>query len=452
MTINRAFVEEFEETMKAAGFARKGKIFHRIVNGQIVQLLSYTKFSGPDFTIQFSIAPLYLGFKWSTFMDDAKLSELFPDVPSSWVYGWKTDEYIQIMPRALEKTKEKLFPLFEMIIDNASYMEHVNLTRSFEPQEFSDFVFKQRLIQGDYEGAKRSREALFDYWKESYQKNWGIDYHIVPQRQEEDEATKKEFERLRKAIDAGDEGVIEAYIQEETQKSLDSYVQAFTTPKKYEKYQEKGLLPFEFVLRDENETSISAAFQNYNDAKVFSQQRAKIQNVRRRLQYNRNPHGYKAKGCLTFAGIKYFGFSETSDAFYIEFASGRTLIDLSKYQTIAQDENTNDELDDQQLTTNGFDVLEGQQIKLACKYGESLLPVANKRGDKLLSASPYYDLIFQFAGEDCFAREVDYSKVISRRSCRVNDGEFYGYGFSFSGKYFVVGCEDGIWFWEACED
>jgi len=450
MTINRAFVEVFEETMEAAGFARKGKVFHRIVNGQIVQLLSYTKFSGPDFTIQFSIYPLYLGFEWSTSMDDSRLSELFPDMPQSWVYGWKTDEYIQIMPRALEKTKEKLFPLFETLIDDESYMEHAKLKHSFEPKEFSNFAFKQRLIQGDYEGAKRSRESLFDYWKEIYQKNWGIDYHIVPQRQEENEATKREYERLKVAMDAREEDVIKAYICEERKKSLDSYVQAFTTPKKYEKYKETSLLPFEFVPLEKNETRINAAYQNYNDAQVFKQQQAKIRNALGRLPYNRNPNGYKEKGCVPINGVKYFGFSETSDELYIDSTSGRILVSLSKYQTTALDENTNDDLNDQQLTANGFDVLEGQQIKLACKYGKSLLPVANKRGDKLLCGSPYYDLIFQPAGDDCFVQEGDYSKVISNRSCRIIDGDFYGYGFSFSGKYFVVACEDGIWFWEAC--
>ena len=452
MTINQVFVEVFEPTMKAAGFARKGKVFHRIVNGQIVQLLSYTKFSGPDFTIQFSIAPLYLGFEWSTLMDATRLSELFPDVPTSWVYGWETDEYKQIMPRALEQTKEKLFPLFETIIDNVSYMEHEKLAHTLEPPAFADSVFKQHLIQKNYENAKRSREALFTYWKEMNQKRWGTDTHTVSARQAENDAIKTEFNRLVKAINAGDETVIAAYVRQEVQKSLDSYVRAFSTPKKYEKYQETGLLPIEFMPLHQNETSMNTAYQNHKKAETFRQQLLENRNAFNRLPYNRNPYGYQEKSSIFIQGVKYFGFSEGSDLLYIDSTTGRVLVDLSNRQIIVQNEPTNDEQNAQQLMTTGFDVLEGQPIKLACKYGESLLPITNPQGDRLLCGAPYYNLVFQPAGEDCLARTRDYSKVTNQKSCRIHDGEFYGFGFSFSGKYFVIGCEDAIWIWELCEN
>ena len=92
---------------------------------------------------------------------------------------------------------------------------------------------------------------------------------------------------------------------------------------------------------------------------------------------------------------------------HIDSTTGRTLIDLSSRQIIAQDEPTNDEQNAQQLMTTGFDVLEGQPIKLACKYGESLLPITNPQGDRLLCGAPYYDLVFQPAGEVALARTGD---------------------------------------------
>ena len=61
--ISRTFIEVFEPIMTSKGFKRKGKVFHRIANNQVVQLLSYYKYMGaPQFTIDFSILPLCYRF------------------------------------------------------------------------------------------------------------------------------------------------------------------------------------------------------------------------------------------------------------------------------------------------------------------------------------------------------------------------------------------------------
>jgi len=48
-------------------------------------------------------------------------------------------------------------------------------------------------------------------------------------------------------MDNDDRVTIEQYIYEKERKSLESYVKAYTTPKKYKNFLETGELPFEFV-------------------------------------------------------------------------------------------------------------------------------------------------------------------------------------------------------------
>ena len=76
---------------------------------------------------------------------------------------------------------------------------------------------------------------------------WGTDYHIVPATQKKFEEYCREYDRIKEAMDNNDRETIEQYIKEQEQKSLTSYVKAFTTPKKYESFLTTGQLPFEFV-------------------------------------------------------------------------------------------------------------------------------------------------------------------------------------------------------------
>ena len=251
-SLKNAFIETFEETMKNKGFMRKGKVFHRIVNGKIVQLLSYYKFSGPEFTIQFSVCPLCIDNKYSTFMDASRVCEVFKDV-ESWEYEYQTDEYIQYMPEALKVTKEKLFPLFDSIINYETYSEKINIIEPFTPV-FSHTVYMTNLVLGNYEASKESGEALINYRIETNQINWGTDHHINPATQVSHEQEHKEYYRIKEAMDNNDRKTIEQYIHEQEQKSLKSYIKAYTTPKKYEIFLETGVLPFKFVRIPDHES------------------------------------------------------------------------------------------------------------------------------------------------------------------------------------------------------
>ena len=251
-SLKNAFIETFEETMKNKGFMRKGKVFHRIVNGKIVQLLSYYKFSGPEFTIQFLIYPLCIESEYTTFMDAYRVCRVFEDI-ESWEYEYQTDEYIQYMPEVLKVTKEKLFPLFDSVINYEVYLEKISIIEPYLPV-FSSFVYMINMVLGNYEASKESGEALIDHRTEFYQKTWGINHHINPATQEKREKEHKEFYRMREAMDNNDRETIEQYIHEQEQKSLKSYIKAYTTPKKYEIFLKTGVLPFEFVRIPDHES------------------------------------------------------------------------------------------------------------------------------------------------------------------------------------------------------
>ena len=240
-----AFIEVFEPTMRNQGFLRKDKVFHRIVNKKIVQCLSYYKFSGPEFTIQFSINPLCSGTEYSLFMDALRLSEEFDDI-DSWEYEYGTDGYIKYMPEALELSTKYLFPLFDSAINYTTYLFEMNKLHT-PLNLISNQFYMTNMVLGEYELCKKSREALFKHRVEAYQINWGTTFHIVPSMQERDERDIYEYQQIKEAMDKNDREVIEQYINEQEQKSIKNYIRTFTTSKRYGNYLNTGQLPFEFV-------------------------------------------------------------------------------------------------------------------------------------------------------------------------------------------------------------
>ena len=210
----------------------------------------------------------------------------------------------------------------------------------------------------------------------------------------------------------------------------------------------KDMKIFKKKTIDKTNTNVS-----YYGTEAFEQNRNKISQILQDIPTAKSPKGYKYKGRLAIGGFEYFGFSETSDILYVASTSGRGLFNLATGEKIARDYNTTDYyLDERLLITNGFDVLEGQQIKLASKYGGSLLPVSNEQRDMLVRVSPLYpceDLIFQPAYENCFTPDGISPNITNKNCRRIYRGFLYCYGFSFSGKYFVIVDEGGMMYWEA---
>ena len=185
---------------------------------------------------------------------------------------------------------------------------------------------------------------------------------------------------------------------------------------------------------------------NYYENAAFQQHRTKINNILEQIPFFENPEGWICKGTCAVGGFEYFGFCESSDILFIASVSGRGLIDMSKNEKIARDYSTDYFLDETLLVSEGFDILEGETIRLACKYGGSLLPVRNRAGESLVRVSPLYpceDIIFQPPHEDCFIEKFNKNCV------RVYRGFVDCYGFSFSGKYFVIAHDGGVTYWES---
>ncbi|MCL2856802.1 MAG: hypothetical protein FWE19_03640 [Oscillospiraceae bacterium] len=185
---------------------------------------------------------------------------------------------------------------------------------------------------------------------------------------------------------------------------------------------------------------------DYFYGKDFQRHREKIAAVLERIPSTQSPNGWLRKETFAIGGLEYFGFAENSDILFVISSSGRSLIDMAKDEKISRDNNVDFPLDERLLTSEGFDILKGETIKLASKHGGSMLPVSNKSHETLTKVSPLYpceDIIFQPPYEHCL------SEWHSKNCVRVYRGFPYCYGFSFSGKYFVIAHEGGITYWEA---
>ena len=190
---------------------------------------------------------------------------------------------------------------------------------------------------------------------------------------------------------------------------------------------------------------------DYFASKEFHNHRSNINAILEKIPAAESPKGWTRKGYFSIGGFLYFGFAESSDIMLVISANGRGLFDLSKNEKIARDHSSDFPLDETLLISKGFDILEGETIKLAGKFGGSILPVSNKSLETLVRVSPLYpceDIIFQPPYENCFA-DGRFKNISSDNCVRLYRGFLYCYGFSFSGKYFVIADEGGITYWEA---
>ncbi len=185
---------------------------------------------------------------------------------------------------------------------------------------------------------------------------------------------------------------------------------------------------------------------DYFKSEAFQAHRKSICDSLERLPSAESPRGWRLKGKFSVGGFEYFGFAESSDLLFVASSSGRGLINMSNNEKIARDHSFDYMLDETLLISEGFDELDGKTIKLAGKYGGSVLPTRNKSGEALIRVSPLYpceDIIFEPPFENCF------SEGINNNCVRIYRGFLYCYGFSFSGRYFVIADDGGITYWES---
>ena len=185
---------------------------------------------------------------------------------------------------------------------------------------------------------------------------------------------------------------------------------------------------------------------DYYKSKEFQEHRNRVNYMLEKYPSVESPKGWIRKGEFSVGGFEHFGFSESSDILFVASSQGRGLIDMDKNERIARDYSKDYPIDETFLVSEGFDILEGQTVKLSSKYGGSLLPVCNSAHETLVRVSPLYpceDIIFQPPWENCF------SEGHNKNCVRIYRGFLCCFGFSFSGKYFVIADDGGIMYWKS---
>jgi len=244
ISMSKSFIETFEPIMTKNGFARKEKNFHRLVNGKIVQTMSYKSYHmSTQFTVNFSILPLCAGQVYlSPYVDAERMNTTFSGIVHRWDYE-RAGAYVEYMPTALKAVEEYLLPRFNTLVDYKSYYEAQDYSRN----KFSIVRFRLALVFGDYETAHECREEYFKFTREKNLRTYGVEHSLNPHYQEVFKQASEEHFRLKEAMDNNDRETIEGYLSGLEKKALNSYVKVYSAPKKYEKYQETGILPFESV-------------------------------------------------------------------------------------------------------------------------------------------------------------------------------------------------------------
>ncbi|OXS72657.1 hypothetical protein B1B04_15275 [Lysinibacillus sp. KCTC 33748] len=122
---------------------------------------------------------------------------------------------------------------------------------------------------------------------------------------------------------------------------------------------------------------------DYFNSKAFEEHRKNTYSILEQIPSAKSPVGWTFKGHFSIGGFEYFGFDESSDLLLVVSSNGRGIIDLARAEKISRDYTGDFVLDETLLICEGFDVLKDKSIKLASKYGGSILPVSNKFEDCL---------------------------------------------------------------------
>lgn len=216
------------------GFKRKGKIFHRLVNEKIVQMLSYTKFSD-SFTIQFCICPLCAGYENTTFMDDERLGILLGNEAYA---EWEFDgsDCARQTRESLEICKKYLFSLFESVCGyenffNYAIESHIKAfgNRNSIPYDYGFYNVCLKL--GRYDMVKRLQNEDLEQIEQAVKQNRGYGIEPTPERLELLEKRSNGYRQMREATNKNDRDYIENYLKEKELYSLESYLKNFCKKK-----------------------------------------------------------------------------------------------------------------------------------------------------------------------------------------------------------------------------
>jgi hypothetical protein len=249
------FLSVYEPVMSEMGFQRKRVIFHRLVNEKIIQMLSYTKFSGGSFTIQFSIFPLCGGCEYTTFMDDERLGSLLGNETYA---EWENDgtETVAQMKESLDICEKHLFPVFERLSDYKVYYEYAIDKHQKEYAQINDEYkklhadllsfphavgfYELSLLFGNYDIVKKMQTVRIARNKDALE---SMTLTPPPERIQDFNDLCSDYSRMTEAMNANDREYIESYVKEKERYSLESYIKNFHGKKAFKEYQQNRQLP-----------------------------------------------------------------------------------------------------------------------------------------------------------------------------------------------------------------
>ena len=236
--IKKIFIDTYETEMEKLGFSRKGIVFHRLVNDEITQLLSYKTYAvGCDYTIQFSFLPLCNGHKidrWAGFDCQFVLERFIRSELNLTNIQKEESRYLQLFAESLDLCKEHIFPLFNRVTNYQSYWEFIKDIYKVD-EEINDRLYCENIYiplnpyfylllkLGRYEEALLAGEARILLWNNSYpSKEMEKHPRYLERIKIRDDLMKTMDLLLKKDYEA-----INAILAEKENESYQSYVKQF---------------------------------------------------------------------------------------------------------------------------------------------------------------------------------------------------------------------------------
>jgi len=153
------------------------------------------------------------------------------------------------------------------------------------------------------------------------------------------------------------------------------------------------------------------------------------------------PPGWQKTGTFAVGGLTEVGFSQRSELLLVVSSAGRGVIDCTRGEKIARDDEINgDWYSASSLTCEGIGPLKDERIQLAGLVGGGL-PLANKRGESLESAAPNWpesDLFF------CGPYKSPFVEGHQTDCLHIASGYFQTFGFSYSGNSFIFATSSDV--------
>ena len=225
----KCYKEAFSPVMKEMGFSSKGRFFHRLVGGKIVQLLGpWTAYGGHEFDIQFELIPLCQGTGIHAFMDSDFVLSQTNGSRASWIFtDLLSNEYAEQMPEILKQSEKYIFPYFQ---DAQNYQSTLKTSLElcekchFPPR----FLYPLCIACGEYEMAIRFRKSIVTQAADALASVTGVieSVYLAP-REQELKKLESEFNTMVDLIEKKDYVALDKITGDNERYSLESYCKNF---------------------------------------------------------------------------------------------------------------------------------------------------------------------------------------------------------------------------------